>query len=139
MVELNNGEKKVLFGGDSIVVRQYISGAEGGRALDMTDFGAVELTNVVKAGTFIIKDSDGTYKPAPIKKDGEGNIVIDDSKFVASKVVGILVATINGKIDGAGIMTAGRVNKAVLPYGGTAKVADVKSVLSHIEFMEDGE
>lgn len=138
MVDVVSEEKQVLFGDDSIVIRQFISGIEGGRALDVTDFTTATGTSIVKSGTFIIRDDNGNYKPAPVTKNSEGEVSYGET-FSASAVVGILVATIDAKKDGAGIMTAGRVNKAVLPYGGSAKAAAVAEVLTHIEFMEDGE
>lgn len=134
MVELVNQPKEILAGNDGIVIRKYIDGIEGGRALDITDFKAKTGTSVVKAGAFIIKDGDA-YKVAPLATGGEAY----DSTFAAAKVVGVLVATIDAAKEGAGIMINGKVNKAVLPYGGSDKAAAVAAVLSNIQFMEDGE
>ena len=136
MVEINKTPQEVVAGDDSIVIRRFIDGIEGGRALDVTAFASVAGTTIVKAGAIIIKDTDGKYKPAPIKKADDS---VEYDTIVASTVVGILTATIDASITGGAIMTAGRVNKVVMPYGGNGKVADVASALPHIAFVSDAD
>ena len=67
MIDLVNKQEKVLTGNDCIVIRKYVDGIEGGRALDVSDFKAVTGTSVLHAGHVIIK-KDGVYKPMPVKK-----------------------------------------------------------------------
>jgi hypothetical protein len=207
MVNLVKTTQKILDGNDSIVIRKYIDGIEGGRALDMTDFVAVTGSSILHAGHVIIT-KDGVYKPMPVEKstttvpqhyeytpkenvsnpyseglyvedatdpsgysavgsgvttpaagttyyertqvaeatvddkDADGNqIYVYDDLPSNWNYAGILVASIDAAVDGAGIMTRGKVNKSdsVMPYSITSILSDLKAALPLIEFMEDAE
>lgn len=136
MVESVFPKQEILAGDDSVVIRKNIDSIEGGRALDVTAFKAVTGTSIVKAGTIIVKDSEG-YKPATVVAGESGDITY--GSFTASEVVGILSATIDAAHGGASIMIAGKVNKNLMPYGGASKVSAIASYVPHIVFMADGE
>lgn len=74
--------------------------------------------------------------------DADGNqVYIYDSLPANHSYAGILVASIDAAIDGAAIMTRGKVNKSdnVMPYSITSILSAVKSALPLIEFMEDAD
>lgn len=63
---LNNEATKIITGNDSIVIVDNFQSIRGGRTLDVTGF----TPDVIQAGHMIIKDSDGEYKPMPVKGSG---------------------------------------------------------------------
>lgn len=139
MIELGvQNVKQVITGNDNIVIRQINSTIEGGRALDVTDFKAVSGTSVVNAGTVIIR-ANGKYKPMPVVMN-EG-VLGYGTLPEGYEYAGILIASINGEYEGAGILTDGVVNKSkdVMPIDITSILSAVKTALPNIIFMEDCE
>lgn len=134
MIDLTKESEQILTGNDNIVIRKYIDGIEGGRALDITEYVTATGTSVVKAGHVIIT-KEGEYKPMPVSGDAYSTLP------EGWKYAGILVATINAKKDGAAILTNGTVNKndKVMPYSITSILTALKVALPLISFMEDGE
>lgn len=158
MVNLAKQNESILGGNDNIVIRKYIDGIEGGRDLDIAAFKAVAGTSILHAGHVIIKTTSNgvtTYKPMPVKvqteevnnenvpvTDADGNpVLVYDSLPSNHSYAGILVASIDAAIDGAGIMTRGKVNKSdsVMPYSITGILTALKAALPLIEFMEDAD
>ena len=150
--------EQILTGNDSIVIRKYVDGIEGGRDLDVSAYKAVTGSSILYSGHVIIKTTSNgvtTYKPMPVKQsttgsgdsitpvtDSDGNPVYEyDSLPASHSYAGILVASIDAAKDGAGIMTRGKVNKSdsVLPYSITSILTALKAALPLIEFMEDAD
>lgn len=98
-------KETIVFGEDSIVIQTYLSGVTGGRTLDLSDW----EENVVKAGHVIVQDNEGVCKP----------LKITDGKYIAlpanNTYLGVLFRSILKTHPEASIMTAGTVNKALLP------------------------
>ncbi len=121
---LNSVQQEVDTGNDSIVIMQYIDGIQGGRSLDTTGF----TETVIQAGHVVIKDSDGVYKPMPVKSGAY------DSLPNGSSYVGVVQASVLTERAMAGIMIRGKVNAVASPYAVTAAI---KTALTHIIFTED--
>lgn len=138
MIELGGVTKQVVTGVDNIVIRQIISTIEGGRALDITDYKTAVGNTIVSSGCVIIRKN-GTYKPMPIRKVEDK--LVYEALPEGWEYAGILIASIDGAREGAGILTAGMVNKSddVMPASVTSILADLKTALPGINFMEDGE
>lgn len=139
MIELGvQNVKQVITGNDNIVIRQINSTIEGGRALDIADYKSVSGTSVVNAGTVIIR-ANGKYKPMTVvTKEG----VLEYGTLPEGyEYAGILIASINGDYEGAGILIDGVVNKSknVMPIDITSILSAVKTALPNIIFMEDCE
>lgn len=139
LASANRGKEAILTGNDSIVIKKYISGIEGGRTLDVAGY---LLTNVV-AGSVAIQKTDGTYAPMPIKKDGKNEDDTDkyvyDTLPAGAKYVGIVYRSVS-TIDGtASIMFDGVVNEALLPYGFDAIKSAFATACPHIIFQNDEE
>lgn len=121
--------KKVRIEDNSVVIKKYIKGIEGGRTLDVTDFSA----DVISAGHVIITDGNGNYKPMPIADNAYATLP------TSWKYAGILYSSVLKEKAAAAIMTWGVVNEEALPFG----IADIKSAFiaacPHIEFTKDEE
>lgn len=63
---LNNDPEQIITGNDSIVIVDNFQSIRGGRTLDVTGFSP----DTIQAGHVIIKDSEGEYKPMPVKGTG---------------------------------------------------------------------
>lgn len=98
-------KETIVFGEDSVVIQAYVSGVTGGRTLDLSDY----AENVVKAGHVIIQDDKGVCKPLGIT-DGAYIALPKDNVYL-----GVLFRSILKTHPEAAIMTAGTVNKALLP------------------------
>ena len=129
--DLSPKKNQIVFGDDSIVIKKYIAGIEGGRTLTLTDSTGTELVsgNVIKAGHVIIKTDTGLYFPAPVA--GEAY----DLATLEGEPVGVLYRTILKSNPVASIMVAGVVNEAALPY----PADDFKGNMPHIIFTKDEE
>lgn len=129
-IELNYKQEQINTTNDSIVIRKYIHGIEGGKDLSaegVAAWKAVTGTNVIPAGTAILlKAADKTHVPCPLKKVGEGfEVDFPESGYT---VAGVLVATIDGTRQGAAIMTYGVVNPEAYEYGAACvPVAEIKA------------
>ena len=124
--DLSPKKNQIVFGDDSIVIKKYIAGIEGGRTLDVTTFDG----SVIKAGHIILRTEDGKYMPAGLSGDD-----YDPAGF-EGEPVGVLYRSIQKSNPAASIMTAGVVNEAALPY---PIDADIKRNLPHIIFSKDEE
>lgn len=130
--------KQVITGEDNIVIRNVSATIEGGRALDMTEYKAVVGSAVIKAG-FVIIRKEGQYKPMIVTKADD--VLTYGALPDGYEYAGILIASINGEQEGAGILVGGEVNKSdnVMPVSITSILNAVKTALPNIIFMEDGE
>lgn len=136
-IELTNTTEQILTGNDGVVIRKYIDGIEGGRALDLTDYLAVTGASPVLQAGHVIIAKDGTYKPMPLATGATAYTTLP----TGYSYVGILAHTINAKRDGAAILTRGKVNKAdsVQPFSYTSILTALKAALPLVQFVEDGE
>lgn len=145
MIDLKGNTEKMLTGRDNIVIVKYLDGLVGGRSLDVTDYKSVCGKSVVEAGTVIITNGSGTYKPMAIVEDtdtvDEQTVGLGTYSYGSLpsgySYAGFLVASIDAEKDGAAIMTRGKINKAVVPFALTSILSAVKTALPLIEFTED--
>lgn len=141
---------------NSVVIRKFIKGIEGGRTLDFPaskttsedSSGTVTTTviaapDVLHAGHVIVKTSDGKYQPLAVKtvtvsKNGEADKVTAtyDTKPAGSTYVGVLSCSVLKKKPAAAIMTWGIVNEEALPY---AVPSDFKTDCKFIDYQKDEE
>lgn len=120
--------EKVQIEDNSVVIKKYIKGIEGGRTLDVTGF-----SGAIKAGHVIIVNN-GTYKPMPVEGDAYGALPENYN------YAGILYNTIDSKRPAAAIMTWGVVNSEALPYALTGdKLTAFKAACPYIDFQKDEE
>ncbi len=136
MIDLTSNTEQLLTGNDSIVIRKYIDGIEGGRALDLTEYLKVAGTSSVLQAGHVIITKDGAYRPMPLATGATAY----DTLPVGWAYAGILAASINASRDGAAIMTRGKVNAsaAAQPYDLASILTDLKAALPLVEFVEDG-
>lgn len=131
--DFNAKKEQIIFGNDAIVIREFISGLEGGRTLDMTGF----TDKVVKAGHVIITDGKGSYKPMPVTGTGEtatyGELPANHS------YAGILYRSILVAEPAASVMTWGIVNEVAVPYPMTTIKEAFMTACPHIDFTKDEE
>ena len=106
---------------DSIVIVNALGDIPGGRTLDMTGF-----SNGIKGGHIIIKLSTGVYAPMPVSGSSYGSLP------ASAAYVGVNRYSVSAADPRAAIVTVGQVNAAAMPYPLTN---DIKSALSHIEFL----
>lgn len=121
-------KEQVVFGNDNIVIRKFISGIQGGRALDCTGFAEKNIL----AGHVIIK-KDGTYAPMPVA-DGNYAALPEGAEYV-----GVLRSSIPTKYAAAAIMIDGIVNPTVVPFNMDGIMAAFKAACPHIIFQQDEE
>jgi len=130
---MGSDPKKVTFGNDDVVIRQYIGGIIGGRTLDMTDFSE----DVIQAGHVVIRalDEDGenyTYKPMPVS-DGAYGTLPDKYEYA-----GVVVRSKPKEEPFVGIMDDGRVNDIAMPYPLTSDMKTaIKTALPKLIFEHD--
>ena len=105
---------------DSIVIVKALGDIPGGRTLDMTGFTSI------KGGHIIIKLSTGVYAPMPVSGSSYGSLP------ASAAYVGVNRYSVSAADPRAAIVTVGQVNAAAMPYPLTN---DIKSALSHIEFL----
>lgn len=67
ILNLSTKKQQISFGKDGIITQKFIAGIKGGRTLVPGDY----PVNVIYAGTPVIKDSEGVYKPMPLTQSGE--------------------------------------------------------------------
>lgn len=126
--DLTPNKQQIVFGDDSVVIQNYISGIKGGRTLDVTGFAA----SVIKAGHVIIVKN-GTYAPMPVA--GEAYAALPEGYAYA----GVLYRSIPAAKPAASIMTWGEVNSAAAPYPMDTILAAFKTACPHIDFIKDEE
>ena len=132
VTDFANKSEKVIFGNDSIVIRKYINGIDGGRTLDTTDF----PEKVVKAGHVIIA-KDGVYKPMPLT-------MVEDCYVYSAlpegfKYVGVLYRSVLASKPVAAIMTWGEVNIEAVPFAMDTIMDAFTAECRFIDFKKDEE
>ena len=130
---LNSDFLRIDSANDSITIRKYGAGINGGHTLDMTDFPS-DL-KCIKAGHVVIRStSDETlYKPMPVAMDGKAYASLPDG----FEYVGVVAATKPVDYPLVGIMYAGEVNDESSPYPVTDIKAALKTALPGLVFMHD--
>lgn len=113
---------------DSIVIRKFIGGLEGGRTLDCNGF----PEKVVKAGHVIIKLASGNYAPMPITASNAY-----DSLPSGASYAGILYRSVSVENPSASILTNGEVNPKATPYAMDSIMSAFKTACPFIQFESD--
>ena len=98
-LDLSTSSQEYGGGNDSIAIKNYIHGKEGGAVLDTTGF----PDDYIYAGHGVILDS-GVYKPQPV--DGSEH----------AKLVGVVRSTTLKSKPSVGVMTQGTINNNALQY-----------------------
>lgn len=124
-------EKDVVsFGADSVVIRNYVGGIVGGKALDCTGY----TEDVINAGHLVIRDTiNGTYKPMPLNESKTGYAAKPENHEYA----GVVVASKPTAEPLVGIMYAGEVNDKAVPYSVDSLKAAIKADLPALTFLHD--
>lgn len=118
--------KKMHLEDNSVVIKKFFKGIEGGRTLDVADF----TDEVINAGHVIITDGNNAYKPMPVKGGAY------DELPEGFSYAGVLYSSILKEKPAAAIMTWGVVNSEALPY---AVPEAFKTACPHIDFQKDEE
>ena len=120
----------LAFGEDSVVIRNYVAGIVGGKALDTTGYSQ----KYIKAGHVVIRDTaTGTYKPMPLNTDGTAYATLPTS----SEYAGFVISTVPTEEPLVGIMYAGEVNDEAVPYSVASIATAIKAALPQIAFLHD--
>jgi hypothetical protein len=115
------------FGLDTVVIRKFIDGIKGGKALNVEDF----AEDYIKAGHVVIRKDDD-YKPLPV--EGEAFAALPDGY----EYVGFVTATKKATEPLVAIVTIGEVNDEALPYTlSTEQKAAIKAAVPTIVFNHD--
>ena len=114
-----------------MVIRQYLGGITGGRALDYANF----KDEVIQAGHIIVrKKVDDVYEYSPLEtEDGKYKDKASDAEFA-----GVVVRS-RMKGEAVAIMDNGRVNDVAMPYqfkDETQRTA-IKTALPSLIFEHD--
>ena len=147
ILNINTKEAKLNFGKDCIITQKWIAGIKGGRALDVTGY----PVDVIFAGTPVIKDASGNYKPFPLVQktettdgqtvpvvDEDGNPVYELGTLPADHTyAGLLYKSILKSKPAASILTQGQVNDAAMYYDFSSIKSAFKSACPLIEFIQD--
>ena len=130
---LNNEGMKILSANDSIVIRKYGAGINGGRTLDVSDMPA--SVKCIKAGHVVIRSTEDEtlYKPMPVNAAGDAY----ESLPANYEYVGVVVATKPLDYPLVGIMYAGEVNDVASPYPVDSIKSDLKTALPGLVYMHD--
>lgn len=128
---LNDAGSQILTGKESIVIKQYEDGYDGGRSLDVTGFGPT----VILAGHVIIQATTGAkdFKPMPLATNDTVYAALPADHVYA----GILVATIPKNRPMAAILTKGTVNPNATPFAMTSILAAFKTAKPLIDWRAD--
>ena len=86
---LNQEGMKIMSANDSIIIRKYGAGINGGRTLDMSDFPSG--LKCIRAGHVVIRsiEDETLYKPMPVAEDGLNYASLPEGY----EYVGVVVAT----------------------------------------------
>ena len=98
-LDLSLKKEKFQGGNDSVAIKKYIHGKEGGAVLDVTGF----PDDYIHAGHGVIKDGK-VFKPQPV--DGSAH----------DKLIGVVVSTTSKETPSVGVMTIGVINNNTLKY-----------------------
>ena len=115
---------------DTVVIRQYIGGITGGRALDYSGFS----DEVIKAGHVIVKQTtDGEVVYSPLGVESGAYKALSTGQSYA----GVVVASKNNG-EAVAIMDNGRVNDEAVPYPITEEMKTaMKTALPQLVFEHD--
>jgi hypothetical protein len=115
------------FGLDTVVIRKFIDGIKGGKALNVEDF----AEDYIKAGHVVIRKEDD-YKPLPV--EGEAFAALPEGY----EYIGFVTATKSVKEPFVAIVTIGEVNDEALPYTlSSEQKAAIKAAVPTIVFNHD--
>ena len=118
------------FGIDSVVIRNYVAGIIGGKALDTTGF----TPKYIQAGHVVIRDTKtDTYKPMPLNDEATAYASLPADHEYA----GFVMSTVLTDEPLVGIMYAGEVNDVAVPYSVDAIASAIKTALPQIAFYHD--
>jgi len=131
IADLGKSIEQVHFGLDSVVIRKYDAGIQGGRTLDVTGW----TENTIKAGHIIIHSTsdDTLYKPMPLNADADGYGTLPEGY----EYCGVLVRSVLKDEPLAGIMYAGEVNDMASPYPVDDIKGTLKEALPTLVFLHD--
>lgn len=125
-----NTQESFGFGNDSIVIRKYIAGVQGGRVLDVSDFKG----DYIRAGHVIIRDKESDlYKPMPLNEDKTEYGTLPEGH----EYVGVCVSTKSVTEPFVSIMHTGVVNDVASPYSLDAIKSALKSAVPTLVFEHD--
>ncbi|MCH2231671.1 MAG: hypothetical protein MK105_15155 [Crocinitomicaceae bacterium] len=99
LYDLSTTSEEFMGGNDSVAIKHYIHGKEGGAVLNTEGF----PDDIIYAGHGVILDS-GEYKPQPI--DGS----------LHANLVGVVRSTTQKSKPSTGVMTQGTINNNALKY-----------------------
>lgn len=117
------------FGNDPIVIRKYIAGIDGGKVLDVEDFGE----EFVRVGHIIIKNST-TNKHKPLGVSGGSYVSLP----AGHEYVGVSTTTTSVDEPIVGVMYSGEVNDVASPFPVTAAIKSaMKTAVPTLVFMHD--
>lgn len=112
---INTKETKLNFGKDGIITQNYIAGLPGGRALDVTGY----ALDVIYAGTPVIKDASGNYKPFPVVVATEDLPTAAVSSQTAGQAIsGTVYEGVTATTEGA--VKCAKSDKTIVYLAGTA-------------------
>lgn len=154
MAILNAVTKKMRLEDNSIVIKKFIKGIEGGRALNIPadevttseeDSKTITITkyvpNAILAGHVIVRLANGDYQPLLVKKtvekqEGVADKVTEEYAELPdeAKYAGILVSSILKEKPAAAIMTWGIINENAVPY---AIPEEAKAAMKYIDYQVD--
>lgn len=121
--------KTVRLEDNSVLIKKFIKGIEGGRTLDTTDW----TGETIPCGTVIAsKTQEGAKVYFPLPVEGSAYKVLGEGE----KYEGLLYSSILREKPAASIMTWGVVNNEALPV---AVPEDFKTACPHIDYQSDEE
>lgn len=149
VLNLTTKKTQISFGKDNIICQKWIAGIKGGRTLVVENY----PVTVIYAGTPVITDGNGVYKPFPLVAktttvdsntvpvtDADGNPVYELGTLPSGySYAGILYKSILATKPAASIMTMGQVNSEALYYPMDSILEAFKAACPHIEFIKDEE
>lgn len=139
--ELTTSQTEVVFGKDDVVVQQFIADIPGGRTIDFTGWSGKDGTDIIPAGTVIIKGTVSgatVYRPHPVTSTTSEGVTTWAYDTITSgfAVVGVLYRTITKANPQGSVLIAAKLNSVALPY---AMTSAQKTALPTILFVSDEE
>ena len=128
--DLRNQGITVDTSNDNIVIKKYFDGYEGGRTLDVTDYGLP----VISAGhVVIVETATKTFKPMPLASGNKDYDTLPEGHTYA----GIVVASKLTTKPFVAILTNGTINPKAAPFKYDTILSALKTACPQIEFRED--
>ncbi len=122
--------ERVTLGRDSIVIRHYVAGLQGGKTLDTSGF----APDHIRAGHVVIRDTaSGAYKPMPLDGDGAAYASLP----AGHEYVGVVVATVPADRPQAAVMYDGEVNDLAAPYSYDGIKEALRAAVPTLHFAHD--